>query len=158
MFGRGKTVDASEMKQQLQERQDVLLAQLQEIESSKKKGGGGRFLFGILFGGALAGAAYYLSDEERRKSVLGAASSLTGGGADDGAERDQAVNTQVESTLFSDSSLPKDQININTVDGVVYVRGTVATKEQIDEIERRVKDVSGVDAVINLLRLPTPAK
>ncbi len=160
MFGRGKkVVDASEMKQQLQERQDLLLAQLQEIESSKKKGGGGRFLFGLLFGGALAGAAYYLSDDERRKSVMGAASSLTGGGgADDGAERDQAVNTQVESTLFSDSSLPKDQININTVDGVVYVRGTVTSKEQIDEIERRVKGVSGVDAVINLLRLPTPAK
>ncbi len=157
MFGRGKVVDASEMKQQLQERQDALIAQLQEIESSKKKGGGGRFLFGILFGGALAGAAYYLSDDERRKSVLGAASSLTGG-TDDGAERDQAVNTQVESTLYSDSSLPKDQININTVDGVVYVRGTVASKEQIDEIERRVKGVSGVDAVINLLRLPTPAK
>lgn len=157
MFGRGKVIDASEMKQQLQERQDALIAQLQEIESSKKKGGGGRFLFGILFGGALAGAAYYLSDDERRKSVLGAASSLTGG-TDDGAERDQAVNTQVESTLFSDSSLPKDQININTVDGVVYVRGTVASKEQIDEIERRVKGVSGVDAVINLLRLPTPAK
>jgi hypothetical protein len=157
MFGRGKVIDASEMKQQLQERQDTLIAQLQEIESSKKKGGGGRFLFGILFGGALAGVAYYLSDDERRKSVLGAASSLTGG-ADDGAERDQAVNTQVESTLFSDSTLPKDQININTVDGVVYVRGTVASKEQIDEIERRVKGVTGVDAVINLLRLPTPAK
>lgn len=157
MFGRGKVIDASEMKQQLQERQDALVAQLQEIESSKKKGGGGRFFFGLLFGGALAGAALYLSDSERRKSVLGAASSLTGGG-DDGAERDQAVNTQVESTLFSDSSLPKDQININTVDGVVYVRGTVASKEQIDEIERRVKGVSGVDAVINLLRLPTPAK
>ena len=157
-LGRDKVIDASEMKQELQERQEALLAQLQEIESSKKKGGGGRFLFGILFGGALAGAAYYLSDEERRKSVLGAASSLTGGGADDGAERDQSVNSQVESTLFSDSSLPKDQININTVDGVVYVRGTVASKEQIDEIERRVKGVSGVDAVINLLRLPTPAQ
>lgn len=157
MFGRGKVIDASEMKQQLQERQDVLLAQLQEIESSKKKGGGGRFLFGLLFGGALAGAAYYLSDEERRKNVLGAANSLTGG-PDDSAEHDQAINSQVESTLFSDSSLPKDQININTVDGVVYVRGTVASKEQIDEIERRVKGVSGVDAVINLLRLPTPAK
>lgn len=157
MFGRGKVIDAGEMQQQLQERQDALLAQLQEIESSKKKGGGGRFLFGLLFGGALAGAALYLSDSERRQSVLGAASSLTGGG-DDSAERDQEVNSQVETTLFSDSSLPKDQININTVDGVVYVRGTVATKEQIDEIERRVKGVSGVDAVINLLRLPTPAK
>lgn len=157
MFGRGKVIDAGEMQQQLQERQDALRAQLQEIEANKKKGGGGRFLFGLLFGGALAGAALYLSDSERRQSVLGAASSLTGGG-DDSAERDQEVNSQVETTLFSDSSLPKDQININTVDGVVYVRGTVATKEQIDEIERRVKGVSGVDAVINLLRLPTPAQ
>lgn len=157
MFGRGKVIDAGEMQQQLQERQNALLAQLQEIESNKQKGGGGRFLFGLLFGGALAGAALYLSDAERRQSVIGAASSLTGGG-DDSVERDQAVNSQVETILFSNSSLPKDQININTVDGVVYVRGTVATKEQIDEIERRVKGVSGVDAVINLLRLPTPAK
>lgn len=157
IFGRGGSADPEAMQSQLQERQDALMARLEEIESSRKSGGGGRFLLGILFGGALAGAAYYLSDAERRQTVMGAASSLAGG-ADDSAERDQATTGRVESTLFSDSSVPQGQININTVDGVVYVRGTVSSKEQIDEIERRVKGVEGVDAVINLLRLPAPAK
>ena len=158
IFGWGKVIDAEELQQQLQERQSALLARLEEIESSKKGGGGGRFFVGLLFGGALAGAALYLSDSERRQSVMGAASSLTGGGGDDSAERDQAVTGRVESALFSDGKTPKDQVNINTVDGVVYVRGTIGTKEQIDEIERRVKGIEGVDAVINLLRLPAPAK
>lgn len=158
IFGRGAAIDPEAMRSQLQERQDALMARLEEIESSKKSGGGGRFMLGLLFGGALAGAVYYLADEERRQTVMGAASSLTGGGADDSAERDQATTGLVESTLFSDKSVPQGQININTVDGVVYVRGTVTSKEQIDEIERRVKGVQGVDAVINLLRLPAPAK
>ncbi|HEY8600509.1 MAG TPA: BON domain-containing protein [Thermomicrobiales bacterium] len=157
LFGRGKVVDAEELQHNLQERQTALMARLEEIESSKK-GGGGRFFLGLLFGGALAGAAVYLSDAERRQTVMGAAGSLTGGGADESVERDQAVTSRVEAALFSNGSTPKDQININTVDGVVYVRGTIGTKEQIDEIERRVKGVEGVDAVINLLRLPAPAK
>lgn len=156
LFGRGQVVDAEEMRQQLQERQDALMARLEEIEASQKKGGGGKLLLTLLFGGAIAGAAYFLSDTERRQSLMGAAGSLTGG--DDSAERDQAVTSRVESALFSNGSVPKDQININTVDGVVYVRGTIGTKEQIDEIERRVKGIEGVDAVINLLRLPAPAK
>lgn len=157
IFGGGKVIDAEELQQNLQERQSALMARLEEIESSKK-GGGGRFLWGLLFGGALAGAAVYLSDAERRQSVMGVAGSLTGNGADESVERDQAVTSRVESALFSNNSTPKDQININTVDGVVYVRGTIGTKEQIDEIERRVKGIEGVDAVINLLRLPAPAK
>lgn len=156
LFGRGQVIDAEEMRQQLQERQDALMARLEEIESSRK-GGRGKFLLTLLFGGAVAGAAYFLSDAERRQSLMGAAGSLTGGG-DDNAERDQAVTSRVESALFSNGSVPKDQININTVDGVVYVRGTIGTKEQVDEIERRIKGIEGVDAVINLLRLPTPAK
>jgi hypothetical protein len=158
VFGRGKAIDAEEMQHQLQERQNALMARLEEIETSKRKGGGGRFFFGLLLGGALGAAALYFSDAEKRESLMGAAGSLTGGGSDDSAERDQAVTSRVESTLFSDSTFPKNQININTVDGVVYVRGTVSSKEQIDEIERRVKNVEGVDAVINLLRLPAPAQ
>lgn len=156
LFGRGQAIDAEEMRQQLQERQDSLLARLEEIESNQKGGGGGKFFLFLLFGGALAGAAYLLADPERRQSLMGAAGSLTSG--DDSAERDQEVNGRVEAALFSNGSVPKDQININTVDGVVYVRGTIGTKEQIDEIERRVKGIEGVDAVINLLRLPAPAK
>ncbi len=157
MFGRGSVVDAEELQQQLQERQSALLERLEEIESSKKSGGGGRFMLGLLFGGALAGAALYLSNSERRQEALGFASSLTGGSVDESAERDQEVTSRVESALFSNGSTPKDQININTVDGVVYVRGTLSSKEQIDQVESRIKGIQGVDAVINLLRLPTPA-
>ena len=157
IFGQRNVFDAEEVQNQLHERQSALLARLEEIETSKRGGGKGRFLFGVLIGGALAGAALYLSDSERRQGVMGAAGALTGGGVDASAERDQAVNSRVETTLFRDNSVPQGQININTVDGVVYVRGTVGSKEQIDEIERRVKGVEGVEAVINLLRLPAPA-
>ena len=157
IFGRGKVFDTEAVQSQLHERQGALLARLEEIEASRRGGGKGRFFFGVLIGGALTGAALYLSDAERRQGLMGAASSLTGGGVDEIAERDQAVTGRVETTLFRDNSLPQGQININTVDGVVYVRGTVSSKEQIDEIERRVKGVEGVDAVINLLRLPAPA-
>lgn len=156
MFGRRNVFDAEEIQSQLRERQSALLSRLEEIESSKKGGGKGRFFFGLLFGGALVGAALYLSDSERRQGLVGA-TGLMGGGVDESAERDQAVTGRVETTLFRDNSLPQGQININTVDGVVYVRGTVSSKEQVDEIERRVKGVEGVEAVINLLRLPAPA-
>ena len=157
IFGRRNVFDAEEVQSQLHERQNALMARLEEIESSRRGGGKGRFFFGLLLGGALTGAALYLSDAERRQGLMGAASSLTGAGVDGGAERDQAVTGRVETTLFRDNTIPQGQININTVDGVVYVRGTVSSKEQIDEIERRVKGVEGVDAVINLLRLPAPA-
>jgi len=157
IFGRGNIFDAEAVQGQLQERQNALMSRLEEIESSKRGGGKGRFVFGLLIGGALTGAALYLSDAERRQGLMGAANSLTGGGVDASAERDQEVTGRVETTLFRDNTIPQGQININTVDGVVYVRGTVSSKEQIDEIERRVKGVAGVDAVINLLRLPAPA-
>jgi parallel beta-helix repeat protein len=66
---------------------------------------------------------------------------------------DQIVTERVELELFRDVSNLRSQINVNTVDGVVYVRGWVSSQEQIGEIERRIKGIEGVDAVINLLRL-----
>ena len=81
-----------------------------------------------------------------------------GGGADDMAERDQLVTGRVETELFRDASIPKGQISINTVDGVVYLRGTANSQEQIDTVERRIKGIEGVEAVINLLRLPATAR
>jgi hypothetical protein len=137
MFGRDKVVDAEEMQRNLQDRQEALLERLNEIEASQKSGGAGKFFLLLFFGGVLAGLAYFLTNGERRENALGFASSLAGGAGDDSAERDQEVNSRVESALFSGGEMPKDQININTVDGVVYVRGTVGSKEQIDEIERR---------------------
>ena len=160
-MGRKRVIDAEAVQGELLARQDQLMAQLDAVGQIKGKKRGGRFWFGLLLGGAVSAGALYLLDpekgENRRQGLMGAAGALSGG-SDGSAERDQAVNGRVEGALFRDNSVPKNQININTVDGVVYVRGTVTSQEQIAEIERRIKAVEGVDAVINLLRLPTPAK
>jgi len=162
LFGRGKGIDADELQAQLKDKQEALLQQLQEMDPRQDGGGGGRFFLGLLVGGALGAAALYFFDaekgEERRQSIIGAAGSLAGGGADDMAERDQLVTGRVETELFRDVSIPKGQISINTVDGVVYLRGTANSQEQIDTVERRIKGIEGVEAVINLLRLPATAR
>lgn len=161
MFGRSKGFDTEGLVEQLQEKQNQLVKQLEDLEIGDSGGGGGRFWLGLLAGVGLGAALLYLLDpdkgEQRRQDLMGMAGSL-GGGADDMAERDQQVNNRVEDELYRDASVPKGQININTVDGVVYVRGTANNQEQIAEIERRIKGIDGVDAVINLLRLPAVAQ
>lgn len=156
IFGRRSTVDIDAIQAGLEEKQQQLLKQIEGIDLSGKKRRG-RFWRGLLFGGVLGAGALYLFDpeqgESRRRNLVGAASSL-GGASSDLPDRDQFVTGKVETELFRDSSIPKGQININTVDGVVYVRGTANNQGQIAEIERRIKQIDGVDAVINLLRLP----
>lgn len=158
IFGWGKETDTSELQEQLREKQDELMKQLENLDLGNEKSGG-RFWLGLLFGGALgAGVLYFLDaekGEERRQSLLQAASSMTGGGMDDTAERDQQLTGKVEADLFRDASIPKGQINVNTVDGVVYLRGTASNQQQISTIEQRIKQIEGVEAVINLLRLPS---
>jgi gas vesicle protein len=159
VFARGQGSTLEDLQQQVQDKQEQLLNQFKALNSGSGGGKKGRFWLGLLLGAALGAAVAYLFDPEkggdRRQGIMGAAGSF--GGDDDAAARDQVVNSRVEQALFSDTSVPKGQININTVDGVVYVRGTVDKQEQIAEIEKRIKGLEGVDAVINLLRLPTPA-
>lgn len=160
VFGRSRELDVEALVAELQAKQNQLVREIEDLEAGGG-GGGGRFWLGLLAGAALGAGALYLLDpekgEERRLNLLGAAGAF-GGGADDMAARDQQVNERVEGQLFSDASVPRGQININTVDGVVYVRGTATSQEQIAEIERRIKGIEGVDAVINLLRLPATAQ
>ncbi len=159
-IGRRKGVDLDAAREALEDKQEQLLKQLEGIDLGGNRGRGGRFWLGLLLGGAAGAGLLYLFDpekgEERRQGLLGAASSLGGDGGDT-ADQDQAVTDRVQTQLFGDPSIPKGQMNINTVDGVVYVRGTASSQEQIAEIERRIKGIEGVDAVINLLRLPAPA-
>lgn len=156
---RGSKIDTDEMLEQLRERQDALRERLANAVPGEGGGGGaGKFALGLMLGAGIGAALAYFFDsergDERRQNVAGIATGF-GGGADEAAERDQEVTSRVEAELLRDATIPRGQFSINTVDNVVYIRGTATSQEQIDEIERRVKVLPGVDAVINLLRLPT---
>jgi BON domain-containing protein len=71
---------------------------------------------------------------------------------------DAALANKVESELFSDPQIPKGQMNINVEQGTVVLRGEVATREEIDQIEARARRIPGVWEVRNLLHTAdTPA-
>lgn len=72
---------------------------------------------------------------------------------------DETITRKVESELFRDPDLPKGHIVVNTVEGVVTLRGEVKRPAIIKAVEARVRAVPEVRDVENLLHLPkTPAK
>lgn len=71
---------------------------------------------------------------------------------------DATLTAKVQSELFSDPSIPKGRVSVNSEQGVVQLRGQVERPEMIREIEDRVRSIPGVGDVENLLHLPgTPA-
>jgi osmotically-inducible protein OsmY len=73
-------------------------------------------------------------------------------------ENDPALTAKVESEVLSRWNYPKGRISVNSVDGIVELRGVCETQEQIDELEQEVRKVTGVLDVHNYLHLPnTPA-
>ncbi|MGH2779461.1 MAG: BON domain-containing protein [Actinomycetota bacterium] len=73
-------------------------------------------------------------------------------------ENDPALTAKVESEVLSRWNFPKSDISVNSIDGVVELRGICETPDQIDELEQRVRKVTGVVDVHNYLHLPnTPA-
>lgn len=71
---------------------------------------------------------------------------------------DVSITRKVESELFRDTNVPKGAIDINTADGVVWLRGEAKTPEMINDLERRASGIPEVKRVENLLHLPkTPA-
>lgn len=72
---------------------------------------------------------------------------------------DATITDKVETTLFRDDAVDKGKIDVNTVDGVVYLRGVAKTPEQIKALEAKTLEVPEVKQVENLLHLPkTPAQ
>jgi osmotically-inducible protein OsmY len=64
---------------------------------------------------------------------------------------DQTLVDKVESIVFRDRAVPKGQINVNAENGVVFLRGEVASPELVEALETRVRKVQGVRDVTNLL-------
>jgi osmotically-inducible protein OsmY len=119
----------------------------------------------LLFGAAAAGAVVWLSkNQETAKRYVGqakgAVGSVTPGAGREPAEErlnDPALARKVESEIFRDQDLPKGAISVNVEYGVVYLRGEVADREQMDALVARTREVDGVRGVENLTHLPNEA-
>jgi hyperosmotically inducible periplasmic protein len=85
--------------------------------------------------GKLAGVAHAIKHREHAISELD----------------DVSLVRKVESELFRDRTIPKGPISINADRGIVVLRGQLEDAEQIQRIEREVRDVAGVRDVENLL-------
>ena len=72
---------------------------------------------------------------------------------------DVAIARKVETEIFRPPSVAKGKINVNVVDGVVFLRGEAKNPSQIKSIEANARKVPEVRDVQNLLHLPkTPAR
>ena len=119
----------------------------------------------LLFGAAAAGAVAWLSkNKETAKryagQAKGAVGSVTPGAGREPAEErlnDPALARKVESEIFRGAEIPKDKISVNVEYGVVYLRGEVPDREQMDALVARTRAVDGVRAVENLTHLPNEA-
>ena len=71
---------------------------------------------------------------------------------------DITLARKVESEIFRDRDVPKGNVNVNVVDGVVELRGEIEEPGMIEDLEKAARKVAGVKGVENLLHAPgTPA-
>jgi hypothetical protein len=71
---------------------------------------------------------------------------------------DVSITRKVETEIFRPASVDKSKINVNTADGVVFLRGEAKNPEQVKELEAKTAAIPEVKRVENLLHLPnTPA-
>jgi len=67
---------------------------------------------------------------------------------------DQTLKAKIESEVFRPAEAPKGDVSVNVEEGVVYLRGQLEDTSLIQDLERRVRAVQGVDRVDNLLHTP----
>jgi hypothetical protein len=71
---------------------------------------------------------------------------------------DVTIARKVESIIFRDRKVAKGKIDVNVVEGVVWLRGEAKTPNLIKKLEGQAREVPEVRGVENLLHLPkTPA-
>jgi hypothetical protein len=71
---------------------------------------------------------------------------------------DVTLARKVETEIFRPADSPKGDVDVNVVEGVVYLRGEVKRPAQIKDLEARTRAIPEVRGVENLLHLPkTPS-
>lgn len=89
--------------------------------------------------------------------TYGAVQKVRHAGPDGPPPNDATLARKVESEVLGNSPL-KGSVSVNAEDGIVVLRGQVEQPDDINELEEKVRGVSGVRDVRNLLHTPgTPA-
>jgi hyperosmotically inducible periplasmic protein len=91
----------------------------------------------VVVGGAAA-AAYYVGKDDRAADVIA---------------KDAAITAEVKSKLIAEPGVRSLEINVDTYDGVVSLRGDVKSQEQGAVVERIARGVSGVKSVKTELQI-----
>jgi len=74
---------------------------------------------------------------------------------------DETLRQRIESQLFRDRHIPKGDLNISCEHGMVILRGELESPMEITQLEQRVRRITGVRGVQNLLHphgTPAPNK
>jgi hypothetical protein len=74
---------------------------------------------------------------------------------------DVTLARKVETEIFRGRGAPKSTVNVNVVDGVVWLRGEVKRPEQVRRLEekaRSVPEVRGVENLLHLVKTPAPTR
>jgi osmotically-inducible protein OsmY len=81
----------------------------------------------------------------------GVAAEATPPGRDASELNDQSLEAKVESELFRPQGAPKSSVDINVQDHVVFLRGEVESREALEDLISRAKEIDGVAQVENRL-------
>jgi BON domain len=115
----------------------------------------------VAAGGAAVGAAIgalseFLLDPDagkrRRHTIQDKALEVVRRGQREAPADDVTLASKVESTVFRQTGVPKDAVNVDAHDGTVVLRGEVPSPEQIGALVDAAVNVDGVQRVENLLR------
>lgn len=69
-------------------------------------------------------------------------------------DNERYLTHKIETEVFRNPDIPKGDINIEAVNGVVTVRGTVRDRRVMQKVLREVENVDGVREVVNYMKTP----
>jgi len=128
-----------------------MLSTIARVNRRKSKSSTPKWAVPAIAGGATTTVALVLLVPRRlRKATVGRVVSLVRH-RDPGDLNDPALARKVESEIFSGDDVPKDSINVNAENGVVYLRGEAGSQEQVEQLGKAARAVGGVREVKNLL-------
>ena len=87
-------------------------------------------------------------------TVAGKAKGVAASAAPTETPNDETLADRVRSVVLRPVDAPKGEVNINVVDGVVYLRGEVEESEEIRSLVEATERVDGVRRVESLLHTP----